>query len=456
MTIHCRLETSFIHPFGTFRQSACLCNICHAIPCQRLCQVGLLLKSVQQSAGRRIVVGSLARRLQLALDLLRQDLAQLNAPLVERVDVPDRALGERDMLVVRDQRTQRGRRHLLRQDRGRGAVAEEGLVRHQPVRRALGLDLFRGLANHQSLRLRQEVGCQHALVLATLDRVVRLGRHEEVRGDELGALVQQLEEAVLRVGGRLAEQDRARGVLDVVARAGDGLAVAFHGELLQVGREAVQVLVKGSDEVRLGAEEVAVPHTQQAAEHGDVLLQRGLAEVLIHGIGTGQELVEVVETNVESNGEANGTPDRVAAADPRFEAKHVLLVDAELGDLGLVGREGHKVLSNVSLVLGGLEEPRLRTVGVGSGLSRGEGLGSNQEEGSLGVGVFEGLGDVSAINVGHIVELEVGVSVGFQGLGDHDRATLNVSFHIDRDMGNTYRSEPPMPMLTMVLIFLPV
>lgn len=199
---------------------------------------------------------------ELLLDLLRKDLAQLNTPLVEGVDVPDGAFCENDVLVVSDEGTQSGGRDLLGQNGSRRAVAEEGLVRHQVLGSTLGLDLLRGLANHQSLRLGKEVGGQHALVLSALNRVVRFGGHDEVRGDELGALVQQLEEAVLGVGGGLTEEDRAGGVLDVLAGTSDSLSVALHGKLLEVGGETVQVLVERCNEVGLGAEEVAVPDAQ--------------------------------------------------------------------------------------------------------------------------------------------------------------------------------------------------
>ena len=99
----------------------------------------------------------------------------------------------------------------------------------------------------------------------------------------------------------------------------------------------MQVLVKGADEMRLGAEEVGVPHAQETADDGNVLLEGRLLEVLVHGVGAGKELVEVVEANVQSDAEADGAPDAVAATDPAFEAEHVLLVDSELGDLCLVG-----------------------------------------------------------------------------------------------------------------------
>lgn len=363
------------------------------------------------------------RGLQLLLDLLGKHLAQLHTPLVEGVDVPDGTLGEGEVLVVGNQSSQSGGGDLLGQDGGRRAVAQEGLVRDQVLRGTLGLDLLRGLSDHQSFRLGQEVGSQHALVLATLNGVVRLGGHDEVGGDELGTLVQQLEEAVLGVGGGLTEEDGAGGVLDILAGAGDGLAVTLHGELLQVGRETVQVLVEGGHQVGLGTEKVAVPHAQQTTEDGNVLLQRSLTEVLVHGVSTGQELVEVVVTDVQSDGQADGAPDGVTTTHPGLETEHVLLVNAELGDLLLVGGQGHEVLGNVRVLLGSLEEPLLRRVGVGGGLCGGEGLGSDQEESGLGVGVLEGLSDVGAINVGDEVQLHVGGTVGLQSLGHHDGAT---------------------------------
>jgi len=63
-------------------------------------------------------------------------------------------------------------------------------VRDEVVGGTLGLDLLGGLTDHQGLGLSQEVGRQHTLVLAALNGVVRLGGHDEVGRDQLGALVQ--------------------------------------------------------------------------------------------------------------------------------------------------------------------------------------------------------------------------------------------------------------------------
>lgn len=299
------------------------------------------------------------RSLELLLNVLSKNLTQLHTPLVKRVDVPDGTLGEGQVLVESNKSSQGSRRDLLSEDRSGRSVTEEGLVRHQLIRGILSLNLLRSLSDHQSFGLSEEVGSQHALMLTTLNRVVRLDSKEEVGGNELGALVKKLEETVLGVGGGFTEQDRAGGVFNIVTRAGDGLSIALHGQLLEVGGESVEVLVKWSNQVSLSAKEVAVPDTQKTSNDGNVFLQRSLAEVLVQGLSTGQELVEVVVANVKSNGETDGTPDGVAPTDPRFEFEHVLLVNTELGDLGFVGGQGDEVLGDVRFVLGGFEEPLL-------------------------------------------------------------------------------------------------
>lgn len=82
------------------------------------------------------------------------------------------------------------------------------------------------------------------LMLVALNGVVALSSQYEVSGNELGTLVQELVKRVLGVRCRFAEENRTGRVLDIVARARDGLAVRFHGQLLEVSWETVQVLVK--------------------------------------------------------------------------------------------------------------------------------------------------------------------------------------------------------------------
>ena len=187
---------------------------------------------------------SAAFGLEILLDSLREHLAELNAPLVETVDVPDHALGEDHMLIVGNQGTKSTGCDLLCEDSSGRSVAKEGLVRDEIIWSAFRFDLVRSLANHESFSLGEEIGCQHPLVLVSFHWVMRLGGHDEVGRDEFGALVKKLEEGVLSVGCRLAEEDGSSGVLDIVARASHSLAVRLHSELLQVSREAVHVLIE--------------------------------------------------------------------------------------------------------------------------------------------------------------------------------------------------------------------
>jgi hypothetical protein len=92
--------------------------------------------------------------------------------------------------------------------------------------------------------------------------------------------------------------------------------------LLEVGREAVHVLIVGEDGMRLGAKEVVVPvkyiiahrvrhachamRSKRREEHipnaedgkrdGQILLNGSGAEVFIHLVSTSQQLLEVLKT----------------------------------------------------------------------------------------------------------------------------------------------------------------
>jgi hypothetical protein len=163
----------------------------------------------------------------------------------------------------------------------------------------------------------QSVGRKQCLplVLVVLDWVVAVGREDEVGGNELCALVEQLEERVLCVGCWFSEKDWTCGVVDVFSITSDGLAVGLHGELLEIGWETVHVLIESGvmsvshiieeedgnlrcNEMCLSTEEVRVPHAQQTTNDWNVLLQWCVQEVLVHGVSTSKELVEVVVANV--------------------------------------------------------------------------------------------------------------------------------------------------------------
>src|SRR5438309_8982274 len=93
--------------------------------------------------------------LQFRDDALSQHLAQFDAPLVERIDAPDRALSEDRVLIEGDELAERVWGEPLGEDRVRRAIAFEDEVGHKPIRRVLGLDLLPRLAEGQRLGLRE-------------------------------------------------------------------------------------------------------------------------------------------------------------------------------------------------------------------------------------------------------------------------------------------------------------
>jgi hypothetical protein len=81
-------------------------------------------------------------------------------------------------------------------------------------------------------------------VQISLDRVVALCGEDKIGRDELGSLVDKLEEGVLGIGAWFAKEDGSRRVVHILAVTSDGLSIGFHGKLLEISREAVHVLIE--------------------------------------------------------------------------------------------------------------------------------------------------------------------------------------------------------------------
>ena len=96
----------------------------------------------------------------------------------------------------------------------------------------------------------------------TFHRVVAGQRQDEVGRYQACALVDQLEEAVLGVGAGLAPDHRAGIVVDRLAVARDALAIALHIDLLQIGRQVLQVLIVGDDRLGVRTTEIVVPDSE--------------------------------------------------------------------------------------------------------------------------------------------------------------------------------------------------
>jgi hypothetical protein len=198
--------------------------------------------------------------------------------LVKRVDAPKRALREDAVLIECNQLSERFRSQTIHHDGVGGPIAFEHPVRDEPIGRAFGFDLLARFSEGERLGLRKYVRQQH--IVMPPERIERRSEGDEVAGNEARPLMDQLIERVLAVGSGLAPVDRTS--LVVHRRAGERhvLAVALHGQLLEISREALEVLVVGQHRDGLRAEEVVVPDAEQTHEHRQVTRERRASEML--------------------------------------------------------------------------------------------------------------------------------------------------------------------------------
>jgi len=101
------------------------------------------------------------RRISLALefrdDALGQDLPQLDAPLVERIEVLDRALSKNRVLIMREHLAERFVREPHGKNGVRRPIALKDAVRHKSIRRPILFDLLCGLAESERLGLGEPI-----------------------------------------------------------------------------------------------------------------------------------------------------------------------------------------------------------------------------------------------------------------------------------------------------------
>ena len=126
---------------------------------------------------RRKVGRQGARRVEQRLDVGRQQLAELDAPLVERIDVPQPAERRGLVLVEREQRAEARRVEAIEQHETGRAVAGTGAVRGEPVHpvAVLRAALAAAAAVQQRLALRERAGEQR---IAAAFGIVP-GRHDD-------------------------------------------------------------------------------------------------------------------------------------------------------------------------------------------------------------------------------------------------------------------------------------
>ena len=104
--------------------------------------------------------------------------------------------------------------------------------------------------------------------------------------------------------------DRAGGVVDPLAVAAHRLAVALHVALLEIGRRSgagagrrAACAWRARRPGSCGTRRRAAP-----SDHRQVALERRGAEMLVHGVGAGEQLLEALEADRERDRQADRRP----------------------------------------------------------------------------------------------------------------------------------------------------
>jgi hypothetical protein len=143
---------------------------------------------------------------------------------------------------------------------------------------------------------------QQQLVVDRIEPVARARNGNELDRVCMGALVQQLEHGVLRIRARAAPADRGRRERQGRAVARDGLSVALHLELLEVGRQQAQPLVIGEDRAGGALQEAGLPDVSHGRENRRVDGERRPQEMLVHRARAVQQRFECVGAAAAASG----------------------------------------------------------------------------------------------------------------------------------------------------------
>ena len=261
-------------------------------------------------------------------------------------------------------------------------------MRRQPIRRLLSLHLLQRFAERQRFGLRENV--RHQYVVMASQRIERLRKRQEIARNQPRPLMNQLVERVLPVGARLAPINRPGLVIHRGPIERYMLTVALHGQLLQIRREALQILLVGQHRDRLRAEKVGVPDPEHAHQHRQIALERRSAEMLVH-------LVEAVEHRLII---------------VRSYGQHGRKADAKLRDPLRIRRHRHEMFGDRLLVATQRRlRPIARRVGVRHRFERGKRLRGNNEKRLRHVEPLHRLGEIGAIHVGNEAERHAAIAV---------------------------------------------
>ncbi|MNF26619.1 hypothetical protein D3C84_72560 [compost metagenome] len=190
------------------------------------------------------------------------------------------------------------------------------------------------------------------------------------------------------------------------------------------------------------APEVAVPHTEQGQQHRHVLFERCGLEMLVHGVGAGQQFLEVGHADGQGDRQTDGRPQRITTADPIPHREDVFFADTERNGRCVVARYGDEVTIQLGFRTALRQVPGTSSLSVLQGFEGVERLRRNDEQCGLGAQFLRQLVEFAAVDVRQIMATHAFLRVRQQRFGHQlraeERATDADVHHVgDRLLGVT-------------------
>ena len=138
----------------------------------------------------------------------------------------------------------------------------------------------------------------------------------EITRHQTPALMQELEKCMLPIIAQFTPDDRRCGAVHGFSAKTDGLAVAFHLELLQEGREVLERLVIRQYSMGRCTQEVGVPDADERHDDRQIALEWHRAEMLVHALSAVQHFVKGMRSDRNHQRQTDRRPQRVASAHP--------------------------------------------------------------------------------------------------------------------------------------------
>ena len=167
--------------------------------------------------------------------------------------------------------------------------------------------------------------------------------------------------------------------------------------------------------------EVVVPNVDERHQDGNVAAERGLEEMGIHRVRTGQHFAERFFADGNHQRQADGRPNGITAADPVGHGEDFVGGNAEVLGGGHIGGNGAEVAVDAGIGQTCIAVPSTSGVGIEQGFRCAERFAGNAEYGGFGVEAEKGLGQVGIIGVADKVDADV-LPIGLQRLCGHARA----------------------------------